>query len=317
MDKNIWLIGSGYMAIEYAKVLKDLNVSFVTVGRGAESAQSFKEATGKEAITGGLDSFLQTTPSLPTHAIVSVGIENLAATTLALLKYGVKKILVEKPAIAYPEEIDGLVEETKKQDAQVLLAYNRRFYASVLKAQQIIEEDGGVTSVNFEFTEWSHVIGTLKKHPAEHQNWFLGNSTHIIDTVFYVAGKPTQLNAFVKGQNKLDWHTKSAIFTGAGETNKGALFSYQANWLSPGRWFIEFLTPKHRLVFKPIEKLQIQQIGSVAVDPVEGVDYTLDEQYKPGVYLQTKAFLDGDVSKFCDIYEQAESLAYYKQIGGY
>lgn len=317
MDKNIWLIGSGYMAIEYAKVLKDLNVSFLTIGRGNESAKSFKEAIGADVITGGLDQFLQTTPTLPTHAVVSVGIENLATTTLALLKYGVKKILVEKPAVAYPKEIDDLVEETKKQNAQVLLAYNRRFYASILKAQQIIEEDGGITSFNFEFTEWSHVIGTLKKHPAEHQNWFLGNSTHIIDTAFYVAGKPIQLHAFVKGQNKLDWHTKSSIFTGAGETDKGALFSYQANWLSPGRWFIEFLTPKHRLVFKPVEKLQIQQIGSVAVEPVEDIDYTLDEQYKPGVYLQTKAFLEGEVSNFCDIYEQAKAMEYYKQIGGY
>lgn len=317
MSENIWLIGSGYMAIEYAKVLKGLNKPFLTIGRGTESAQSFQEATGQKVITGGLDSFLATQPTLPTHAIISVGIENLASSTLALLKFGVKNILVEKPAIAYPEEMAELVAETQKQGAQVLLAYNRRFYASVQKAQEIIAEDGGVTSFNFEFTEWSHVIGTLKKHPAEHQNWFLGNSTHIIDTAFYIAGQPSQLNCFVKGQNALEWHTKSAIFAGAGETRQGALFSYQANWMSPGRWVIEFLTAKHRLVFKPIEKLQIQKIGSVAVDLVEGVDYTLDEKYKPGVYLQTKAFLAGDTSKFCDIHQQAEALNYYKQIGGY
>ena len=317
MDKQIWLIGSGYMGIEYAKVLNDLDVNFLTIGRGAESAQAFKEQTGKEVVTGGLEAFLATQPDLPSEAIVAVGIENLATTTTVLLNFGVKKILVEKPAIAYPEEIVELLNIAKQKEADVLLAYNRRFYASIQKAMEIIQEDGGLTSFNFEFTEWSHVIGTLKKHPAEHQNWFLGNSTHIIDAAFYLAGAPTQLQSFVKGQNQLDWHTKSAIFAGAGETANGALFSYQANWVAPGRWAMEFLTPKHRLIFKPIEKLQIQKIGSVAVDFVEGVDYTLDEKYKPGVYLQTKAFLANDFSKLCTLDEQNKALEYYKQIGGY
>ena len=50
----------------------------------------------------------------------------------------------------FKEEFEDLVRATSEKEANVFVAYNRRFYASVLKAQEIIEEDGGVTSFNFE-----------------------------------------------------------------------------------------------------------------------------------------------------------------------
>jgi hypothetical protein len=66
-----------------------------------------------------------------------------------------------------------------------------------------------------------------------------------------------------------------------------------------------------------MNKLQIQKIGSVSIEFVDGIDYSLDEKYKPGVYLQTKAFLDGNFDSFCDINEQKNMLeiAYCKMSG--
>ena len=52
-----------------------------------------------------------------------------------------------------------------------------------------------------------------------------------------------------------------------------------------------------------MEKLQIQDIGSVAINPVE-IDDHLDVEFKPGFYLETKAFLEDDVSRLCSIKEQ-------------
>jgi predicted dehydrogenase len=254
------------MGIEYAKVMTTLDVPFTTIGRGSVNASKFKEETNNDVILGGLDQFLSTNPTLPTSTIVAVGIEALAETTIKLLEYGVTDILVEKPGIGYPAEINEVVEMASKKGAKVLLAYNRRFYSSVQKAKEIILEDGGVTSFTFEFTEWSHVIGSLEKTRVEHNTWFLGNSTHVIDTAFYLCGKPKQLAAFHKGG--IDWHPAASVFSGAGISENGALFSYHANWEAPGRWVLEILTNKHRLVFKPMESLQIQKIGSIALEPV-------------------------------------------------
>ena len=43
-------------------------------------------------------------------------------------------------------------------------------------------------------------------------------------------------------KNGLDWHSSSSQFCGSGITDKGALFSYSADWESPGRWGIEIKT---------------------------------------------------------------------------
>ena len=60
MNKNIWLIGAGQMAVDYHKVLNDLEVPFTVVGRGESSAKLFSERTGVKPFIGGLDNFLKT-----------------------------------------------------------------------------------------------------------------------------------------------------------------------------------------------------------------------------------------------------------------
>ena len=65
-----------------------------------------------------------------------------------------------------------------------------------------------------------------------------------------------------------------------------------------------------------METLQIQEKGSVAIKPVE-IDNQLDIDFKPGFYLQTKAFVEGDYGRFCTINQQKKSLeAIYKKING-
>lgn len=303
------------MAKDYAKVLNALGKDYIVIGRRETNCASFEKEYGKIAIRGGLEKYLQTKPVMPEAVIVAAGIEALAETTMQLLNYGVQYILLEKPGVGYSSEIAPMVTLATQKQATVVLAYNRRFYGSVLKAEEIIGKDGGVTSFNFEFTEWSHVIRTLEKHHVEHHNWFLGNSTHIVDIAFFLGGKPKELSAYFKGS--LDWHPSSSSFAGAGISEKGALFSYHANWEAPGRWVMEILTSKHRLLFKPIETLQIQKIGSVTVEPVE-LNNRLDTEFKPGLYLQAEAFLKKDLSRFCTLVEQADTIKhFYLPMSGY
>jgi len=304
---NIWIVGASAMAAEYAKVLQGLNQDFVVIGRGEKSAKSFAETTGINPFVGGLDQYLLKNPSIPTHVIAAVGVEQLCATAQSLLAYGVKNILLEKPGGVDIKEMDNTAKMADKVDANVFIAYNRRFYSSVLKAEEIIKEDGGVTSFNFEFTEWSHAIHPDHRPVELFNNWLLANSTHVIDTAFFLGGEPIEMSCYKSGENCIEWHPSGSIYSGAGVTKSGALFSYQANWQAPGRWAIEILTRKHRLYFKPMESLQIQNIGSVKVDPVE-IDDVLDRDYKAGFYLQTQAFLEGDNDRFCTLSKQLEHI---------
>lgn len=312
--KDVLLVGPGAMGIEYAKVLKDLNVNVKAVGRGEKNAKKFQESIGIEVQCGDLQRVLESWKTIPENAIVAVSVEQLSEVTLRLLECGVKNILVEKPGAILYQDIRAMGEYAKKKKANVYIAYNRRFYTSVLEAKKIIEQDGGVSSFNFEFTEWGFKIEPIveKKSELVKETWLLQNSTHVIDLAFFLGGKPKELSCFTGG--RLPWHKTGCIYAGAGVTEEGALFSYGANWDAPGRWAVEILTSKHRLYLKPMEELQIQNKGSVAVEKVE-IDDTLDKQFKPGLYREVEAFLYGkNIEYMQTIEEQIESFQTYAKI---
>ena len=211
-----------------------------------------------------------------------------------------KRILYEVVS-TYGKEIDLL---------RQYIAYNRRFYSSVQKAIEIINENGGALSFHFEFTEWIHKIPATKKTAGIIHEWFLANSTHVIDLAFFLCGKPKKLTGYALAG--FPWHNGSSIFTGAGVTEKNALLSYHANWESAGRWGIEILTAKNRLYLRPLEKLSIQNIEEIDTANVI-IDDTLDIKFKPGYYLQDKSFLE-DKKNLPDIQEQIHMLAWYEKI---
>lgn len=310
---NIWLLGAGPMAIDYHDVLKVLDTSLTVIGRGENSAQHFETETGQPVVRGGIHQFLQTSPSLPDAAIVSVGVEQLLSTTLELIKYGVRKILIEKPGGINTSELKALQQAVEESKTDALIGYNRRFYASTLAALEMIKEDGGVTSFSFDFTEWSHVIAALDKDERVMKNWLLANSSHVIDMAFHICGEPDAINCVQAGG--LEWHPSASIFTGCGKTVDEVPFSYHADWGAPGRWGIDVMTAHRRYIFRPLEQLHVQEIGSVAINKVE-IDDSNDTRWKPGLYLQTSNFLSGNWDNLCTIEAQIKLASLVDKIGG-
>ncbi len=308
-EKKVLLVGAGPMAIEYAKVLKHLDISFDVIGRGLKSAHKFHEVTGISPTIGGIDEHFEKKNDLLSYnkAIIAVSEKELGHAARSILKYGIIEVLVEKPGAFDLDDLINLKIFAEKNKAKIFIGYNRRFYSSVQHAIKIIGNDGGVTSFNFEFTEWSHIISNLLKEDGVKENWFLHNSTHVIDLAFFIGGSPKEIKCYKNGS--LDWHKNGSIFCGAGISNLNALFSYQANWTSPGRWSVEFLTKNHRLILRPLEKLQIQKIGYVAIEEVD-IDNKLDIAFKPGLYLQLKTFME-EQNILLSLDEQIENMKIY------
>jgi len=292
-SKNVVLLGAGPMAIAYAKVLKNLGVNFTVVGRSREGIEKFHEQVGITAIPHGVAGWQKKGDIRAEYGIIAVSCEALASTAIGLMDAGVRKILLEKPAGLTAREIHAVCEHAKNVGCRIFVAYNRRFYASVIEARKLIEADGGVHSFNFEFTEWCNDIADKVKHSDTGKNWALANSAHVLDMAFYLGGDPKKLHSWTAGGN--DWHPTATVFAGAGVTHSGALFSYQANWDAPGRWGVEILTRKHRYIFRPLEKLQILKHNTVSVDLVK-IDDQLDLDFKPGLYRQTESFLNEDLN---------------------
>lgn len=312
----MWLIGAGPMALDYAKVLASMQVEFLCITRSEKSADNFSQHFQQRVISGGLDEYIKAfqPADKPEHAIVATNIECLADNVTSLIQLGVKSILVEKPAGIEQEKISLLEQLSRDHNVSLYLGYNRRFYESVTLAKQLIEQDGGARCINYEITEWSHEIDKETYGDGVKENWFLANTSHVVDLAFALTGKPNQLSCYTSGNTS--WHSRSAIFSGAGVTENGVLFNYHGNWNAPGRWSLEILTDKRRFIFRPLEQLHVQQIGSVAIERID-FEYQYDDKFKPGLYQQTKAFLEGDEVELCSIFEHIENVKFYCQMANY
>ena len=318
MASSLWLIGAGPMAQAYAAVLQAQGVPFRVIGRSHASALAFHQATGLSVHEGGLESALSSFPA-PEQAIVAVGVEQLAPTTQQLLDAGCKRLLLEKPGALTLSELQVLHATAQAKGAQVWVAYNRRFYASVQQLRQLAAADGGITSAVFEFTEWSHRIRDLHKAPGVKEHWLLANSTHVIDLAFHCIGLPAEGQWLGWHGGGLDWHPSSARFHGAGVSERGIPFAYQADWEAPGRWGVELLTRHNRYLLRPMEALQAIPLGSVEPQTID-LDDDLDLQFKPGLFRQCGAFLNtdpGQTGQLCSLEEQLDAFPIYYRIAGY
>jgi predicted dehydrogenase len=307
---KVLVIGAGIISQEYCKVISELNLEFDVICQSEKSATLFTENTSFNCLYGGIKNYISQLKNY-SHIIVACNLENAFDIAKLLLLSGAKNILLEKPGTLYFKQIPELLSLANENNCNVFIAYNRRFFSSTQKAKEIAKADGGITSAMFDFTEWSHIIQKLDKPKQILNNWFFANSTHIIDTVFFLIGKPKEISAYTSGQ--LDWHSPSK-FAGSGETNN-SIFSYHANWQSAGRWYIEIKTSKRALCLMPIEKLFEQEIGSIEWKEVP-IDNEKDIQFKPGFYKQTTAFLKNDIEELKTLKEQCMDLNFYKQILG-
>ena len=224
--------------------------------------------------------------------------------------------MLEKPGALHLAQLEALYAASQAHGAQVWIAYNRRFYASVEKLCERVIADGGITSAVFEFTEWSHKIRPLQKSPGVKERWLLANSSHVLDLAFVLIGLPAERQLHAWHGGTLDWHPAGSRFHGAGISELDIPFSYQADWEAPGRWGVEILTRRYRYVLQPLETLQVIPLGSVDLESV-ALDNGLDQRFKPGLYLQCQAFLSDQSQKLCSLSEQLKAFPVFARIAGY
>jgi predicted dehydrogenase len=312
MRVDVLVVGAGGMAEDYYKVLSAQDASFDFVCRSDASAELFCEKTGFRPTTGGVEQYLGSVA--PVCAIVATGVEHLFQTAKTLISKGVSRVLIEKPGALYMDQLEELSSLSKAKNAEVYIAYNRRFYSSVSKLRSLVEADGGIQSLSFDFTEWSDRIEPLVKGEGVKERWVFSNSTHVIDLAFYLAGKPVELSTFVSGG--MSWHPSGSCFVGSGRTDKEVLFSYRSDWDSQGRWCVSVYTKQYSYLLSPLEGLSRIPRNSVISETIE-LDDEIDLEFKPGLHTQVVTFLNGANESLCRIDEHLELVPVYEQIAGY
>lgn len=304
------------MAQEHLRVLKSL-----LPGRCAGFAPSAKHASsvrglGATFFAGELRDAVDVFN--PTHAIVAVPVDRLAAVTAAVVGAGVKRVLVEKPAVLDVGSGEATLAAAAACGARLWVGYNRRFFASVLAAHDLIEKAGEpISSVRVDFTERSHQIEGLDHPAAVKARWVTVNSLHPIDLALHAVGLPDPGGFSACRSGSLAWHPAAAVMVGSGFTRTGVAFSYHANWTAPGGWSVEWLTASARYVFRPLEELRIERSGA-PLAALERIPDDLDLRFKPGLHRQCREFLSEEPSPRLATYRDALQLVRLAaEIAGY
>ncbi len=314
---TILIVGSGYMSREYVKVLTSMKMEIIVVGRGKEKILEMKKLfPNAKYYSGGLEFFFQNNYNYPDKAINTSSIENLYETNLLLIENGIKKILVEKPGDLCTKNLKLLNKFSKEKKVIIQIGYNRRFYENIIYFKNKINKNEKILSAHFEFTEWVHKIDPKDYSKSSLSKWIISNSSHVIDTAFYLIGFPKKITTNVLLKNKINWHKHGSIFTGSGISIKNIPFTYHSNWASAGRWSIEILTDVSRYYFRPMEKIFRQKIGTIHLEEIL-INYKYDSKFKPGLYLQTSSFLDSNFDSFVSLNEQIKMIDLYNKIGNY
>ena len=312
--KKIAIIGAGQMAEEYIKVLKELNIETICICRSDSSAHKLQKKYSINSFSGGVENNREVI-SMIDEAIVAVDLLNLENVASKLIEFKVKNILLEKPGSLTSQGIQRLFKMQNEYNSNVFIAYNRRFFQSVKKLKELILKDGGLTSISFNFTEWSDQVAKLNYEESILKKWLICNSSHVIDLFIFLAGNPKLFNSYTSG--KLDWHDSGAIFSGNGITVNDIPFSYHSDWSSSGRWSIYAYTSKNKFILEPMEELKVVEKNSVAVKSINLKNAKIDQKFKPGIYFQTESFCKNNFNDLCDLNSHLKHMKFYEKIANY
>ena len=316
---KVFLIGSGYMAKEYAKVLKEINIDFIVSSRNIENLERFSKEN--ENVYYKPYNMLKKSDFTDINfAIIAVSVENLYEVCKEIITLGCKLILLEKPGTLTSYESSELYKYAIKNKCEIRIAYNRRFFQTIKYLKNFLKNDYPI-SCFFDFTEWKSSIQNSGINERVLARWAIANSSHVFDTVKYLLGNFHQLNVKAFENDMLSWH-KTSIFIGDGYLGR-VPFSYSTSWISPGRWNIEIMTLLSRYKLSPMEKLQVLKHDTVVWSEIQ-INNDIDINYKSGLYEMLNYFIDRFVKHnlelddvLPDLLENYDLLMTIEKIAGY
>tara|TARA_B100001564_G_scaffold332555_1_gene319542 strand:+ start:574 stop:1512 length:939 start_codon:yes stop_codon:yes gene_type:complete len=279
---KIAIIGAGYMAEEHIKAFQQIKLCQISAIISRSKEKVIKLAK-KYRIPNIVSDIGQ---------LKKISKANLVVVTVPEIeKYGIMKriiifdwlIFIEKPVgynLVESNKIELLAKINKRK---VLVAHNRRFYSSVMKALKDIEKNNKAKRFIHIQDQQSFEEARRYNHPEKVvKNFMYANSIHLIDLIFvFCRGKVKKI------QNIKPWKgERTEIVLSFIEFSSGDSAIYEGIWKGPGPWSCTITTKDKRWSLKPLENLEIQEYGSRCQNkiPIDSVDF----DFKPGLIVQSK-----------------------------
>jgi predicted dehydrogenase len=216
-------------------------------------------------------------------AIVAVTATATREVTATLLDAGIG-CLVEKPLGVTVDEARELRDRAASVSCATSVAYNRRFYSSVLAAQEYVRALGRPYSIHVEASE---PLFELRERLGDEglRDRLVLNTTHAIDMFTLFGGPVTRVSP--SGYRKLV-DGIPADFMCFLRFRDGGTGSFLSHWCSPGENEVRLYGNGYKLEVNLKRNTLRAQVGNRTQD-ISGSD--LDALCKAGVYLQDLHFL--------------------------
>jgi predicted dehydrogenase len=170
---EVAIVGTGKVAERnyIPALLGHEDVSITCYSRTAERAEAVGERFGVQVATS-LDELFARDPDA---VFVLTGEQQRLEATQALLRYGPRRLFLEKPLVAREGQAnvgvhdfwDGkeLLQQAQEAGTEVAMVFNYRFFDQTQRAQRLIEERGFGLPVSVaalsHYATWSHVIDLI------------------------------------------------------------------------------------------------------------------------------------------------------------
>ena len=149
---KVLVVGIGKSGFEHLKVLKGMKLNNIYGWSLSQRKRDNISSLNVDIPNYNFDDLIKKIK--PSHVILAVPVDHLTYYTLRLLEFGIKNILIEKPGFIHFKEADKVIKEIKKNNANVYVGFNRRFYSSVQSLKKIIKrKNEEIHSIVFEFNE--------------------------------------------------------------------------------------------------------------------------------------------------------------------
>lgn len=303
----VTVVGYGNMGKQYVKALRALGVKKIRVcSRSENSLKELKGIPDISVFSGGYQQFKEEILNEEELAIIATPTDELISAVYHLREIGFRHFLIEKPLSFWSDEIRQFIKNFDGPGINAACAYNRVSYPSLLQAREFAEQEGGITSCTYTFTEFIHKLDPAKYTPDEMMRWGVANSLHVMSMAHGLIGLPQKWNTHISG-SAVVWHPTGSVFVGSGISEREIPFTYHADWGSTGRWSVEIHTKKSSYRCCPLEKLY--QRTSATTDWVEIPMKCFSPEVKVGFVEQVAAMLHPRIRQYVPFFSLQETLA--------
>lgn len=275
---KIAIIGAGYMAEEYLRILSYKKIECEAIySRTYIKSKLLKKKYNIKKIYKNLND-LKLDKKI--NALIIAVNEVSTADILNELNISTYKILCEKPVGVDYNQTKKLISKIKNNYFYVGL--NRRFYSSNIEAKKIINMKKGKRFITIRDQQFQNSrINFVNK------NVMYCNSVHLVDYInLYARGKIVKIQRLKKlNDYKFSENITRLVFSSKDEV------LYHCNWNSPGLWSVNIIQKNQRCEMKPLENLIQEKIIKGKRKRILFKTAQIDNNFKPGLFLQVNEYL--------------------------